>query len=257
MMKNSNIHLLAVAAALCFGVTAQADLHDASLSVYYSFDGDGDVITDHSSYGNHGSIAAGALTRQDGHVGKALLFENTRVDLNGPEFQNKPVDGITIAAWIRHAGSGDPQTLFDAKGTDHGSGLYHAEIRPGGFRWFSRDGSSTTVFNINPGPVLPADEWVHFVGTYDSESGMARTYLNGEMTHEAQGAGKLSDNWDDTAGIGDHNGDRWLTGLLDEYFIFSRALSADEINAVMTGAFTSVDPKGKAAISWAGVKTGR
>ena len=256
MLKNANIRLLAVAAALCFGMTAQANLNDASLSVYYSFDGDGDVIADHSSYGNHGSIAAGTLMREDGHVGKALLFENTRVDLNGPEFQNKPVDGITIACWVNHKGVG-VQTLFDAIGTDHGSGLYHVEIRSGGFRWFGRDGTNTTVFNINPGPVLPADEWVHFAGTYDSGSGTAQTYVNGEMTHEAQGAGKLSGNWDASAGIGDHKGDRWLTGLLDEYYIFSRALSGDEINAVMTGAFTSVDPKGKAAVSWAGVKTGR
>lgn len=256
MLKNANLHILALAAALGFGLTAQANLNDASLSVYYSFDGGGDVITDHSSYGNDGSVSAGSLTRQDGHVGKALLFENTRVDLNAAEFKNKPVDGFTVAAWINHAGAGSPQTLFDAISADHGSGLFHVEIRPAGFRWFGRDGSNTTVFNINPGPVLPANEWVHFAGTYDSGSGAVATYVNGEKTHEAQGAGKLSDNWSD-AGIGDHKNDRWLTGLLDEYFIFSRALSADEVNAVMTGAYASVDPKGKAAVSWAGVKAGR
>ena len=76
------------------------------------------------------------------------------------------------------------------------------------------------------------------------------------MTHEAQGAGKLSGNWSD-AGIGDHKGGRWLTGLLDDYLIYSRALSEEEINDVMSGALTSVDPNGKTAAFWSDLKTGR
>ena len=171
--------LAALAAAFSFGLAAQANLNDASLSVYYSFDGDGDVITDHSSYGNDGSVSVGTAAREDGYNDKAFRFDNTRIDLNAADFKNKPVDGLTIAAWVNHAGSGDPQTLFDAVSADHGSGLFHVEIRGAGFRWFARDGSNTNVFNINPGPVLPANEWVHFTGTYDSESGTTRTYVNG------------------------------------------------------------------------------
>ena len=259
MTKRANLHLLAVAAAVCFGLAAHANTNDPTLSVYYNFDnlGPDDTIEDQSSYGNDGKIVKGGSTLEKSEKGgMALLFESTRVDLNGPEFQNKPVDGITIACWVNHKGVG-VQTLFDAIGTDHASGLYHVEIRAGGFRWFHRDGGNTEVFNINPGPVLEAETWVHFAGTYDSGSGDAKTFVNGKETHAAKGAGKLSDNWDETAGIGDHKNDRWLTGLLDEYYIFSRALDAAEIESVMNGEFLSVNPQGKTAVSWANIKARR
>ncbi len=257
MTKRARIHLLAIAAAACFGLGAHANANDPTLSVYYNFDEEGDTIIDQSSYGNDGTITKGGSKRENSDIaGKALLFEQTRVDMNGPEFQNGPVDGITLAVWVNHNGVG-VQTLLDANTTDHGSGLYHAEIRAGGFRWFHRDAGGTTVFNINPGPVLPAGEWVHFAGTYDSDSGEAKTFVNGEETHAANGAGTLSDNWDVNAGIGDHKNDRWLTGLLDEYYIFSRALDENEINSVMNGSFLSVNPQGKTAVSWAGLKAQR
>ncbi len=257
MTKRATLPLLALAAAVCFGLTAHANTNDPTLSVYYNFDEEGDTIIDHSSYGNDGTISKGGSKREKSdRGGKALLFEQTRVDMNGPEFQNKPVDGITLACWVNHLGVG-VQTLLDAIGDQHGSGLYHAEIRAAGFRWFHRDGNNTQIFNINPGPVLEANEWVHFAATYDSESGDVKTYVGGKETHSATGQGKLSDNWNVDAGIGDHKNDRWLTGLLDEYYLFSRALDEAEIQSVMNGEFLSVNPQGKTAVSWAGLKTRR
>ena len=245
-----------VLAAFCAAGFAHADLSDPTLSVYYNFDEEGDMVMDHSTYGNHGMITTGGSARvASDRGGTALMFENTRVDMNGPEFKNLPIEGITLAVWLNHTGSTSPQTLIDAIGTDHESGLFHAEIRTGGFRWFHRDGNATEVFNINPGPVLPADEWVHFAGTYDSASGLVKTFVNGEETHSADGSGAtLATNWGAAAGIGDHKGDRWYGGLMDEYFIFSRALDAAEIVTVMEGGFVSVDPRGKAASAWAHLK---
>ena len=161
-------------------ITAKADLSDPTLSVYYGFDGEGDTVKDGSASGNDGKIV-GKVSRVEGVFGDAVALEtNTWIDMNGPEFKNGPVDGVTLAVWVNHTGSNDPQTLLDAIGTDHASGLFHVEIRPGGFRWFHRDGTNTTVFNINPGPVIEANKWVHFAGTYDSASGDIKTYINGE-----------------------------------------------------------------------------
>ena len=257
-MKRHRFFLAAF--AFSFALFAHADLADPTLSVYYNFDEEGDMVTDHSTYGNHGTITKGGSTREandnGAQWGSALLFESTRVDMNGPEFKNLPIEGITLAMWLNHTGSGNPQTLIDAIGTDHESGLFHAEIRPAGFRWFHRDGNSAEVFNINPGPALPAEEWLHFAATYDSDSEMAKTFVNGKETHALKGAGgTLATNWGVTAGIGDHKNDRWYGGLIDEYYIFSRALDADEISAVMNGDFLSVDPRGKSAASWGRIKS--
>ena len=125
-------------------------LADPTLSVYYNFDENGDTVKDGSIHGNDGTIE-GKVNREDGVFGKAVVLEpQTWVNLNGPEFENAPVEGITIAVWVNHNDSPDPQSIFDAIGTDHGSGLFHVEIRPAGFRWFHRDGAPSRDIQYQP-----------------------------------------------------------------------------------------------------------
>ncbi len=251
------ITLLALFILTTCTLIATADLSDPTLSVYYSFDGNGDTVEDGSIYGNDGLIE-GKVQRDDGVIEDAIVLEaQTWVNLNGPEFENVPKDGITFAVWVNHTGSAEPQSIFDAIGTDHASGLYHVEIRPAGFRFFHRDGGEAEVFNINPGPVIDDGEWVHFAGTYDSASGDVATYIDGEMTHDAKGDGDLSDNWGVSAAIGHHKNGRWFDGLMDEFYIFARALSEDEIQEVMDGEFLSVEPEGKLTTTWGGLKARR
>ncbi len=233
----------------------QADLNDPTLSVYYSFDKEGETVEDGSPSGNDGKVVGNAKW-ENGVIGKAIALQaNVWIDMNGPEFKNGPVDGFTLAVWVNHTGSGDVQTLLDAVGTAHESGLYHMEIRPGGLRFFHRNETNTEVFNINPGPVIDANKWVHFAGTYDSDSGDAKTYIDGEETHNAKGTGKLSAEWGVSAGIGHHKNGRWFAGLLDEFYLFGRALSADEINQVKGGEFLAVEPADKLTTTWGNIKS--
>lgn len=240
-------------------ISTEAAVNTTDLSVYYHFDGEGETVKDSSVNGNHGKIV-GNISREEGVYGNAIALEtNTWIDMNGPEFKNVPVDGFTIAVWVNHTGSTAPQTLLDAIGTDHGNGLFHMEIRTAGFRFFHRDGTNTNVFNINPGPVIDANTWVHFAGTYDSSNGEVKTYINGEETHSKveEGKRKLATNWGATAGIGHHKNDRWFDGLLDEYYIFGRALPADEISEVMNGALLAVEPAEKLTTTWGNIKSHR
>ena len=149
--------LMVMATLMICAVSAEADLSDPTLSVYYSFDEDGDTVKDGSIYGNDGTIE-GKTKREKGVIGDAIVLEpSTWIDMHGPEFENVPLEGITIAVWVNHNDSPDPQSIFDSIGTDHGSGLYHVEIRPAGFRFFHRDGAEKQVFNINPGPLSKAE----------------------------------------------------------------------------------------------------
>lgn len=236
-------------------LTVQADLNDPTLSVYYSFDQEGETVKDGSKNGNDGTVE-GTAKWEKGIIGKAIALDtNVWINMNGPEFKNGPVDGFTLAVWVNHTGSTNPQTLLDAIGTSHASGLYHMEIRSGGFRFFHRNETNTTVFEINPGPVIDANKWVHFAGTYDSDSGDVKTYIDGEETDSGKGSGKLSAEWGVNAGIGQHKSDRWYQGLLDEYYIFGRALSEAEINQVKDGDFLSVDPTSKLTTTWGNIKS--
>lgn len=236
-------------------VISSEAINDPTLSVYYSFDKEGETVKDGSINGNDGKVVGNAKWEK-GVIGKAIALEtNVSIDMNGPEFKNAPVDGFTIAVWVNHTGSGDPQTLLDAIGTGHASGLYHMEIRPGGFRFFHRNNANAEVFNINPGPVIEANKWVHFAGTYDSGSGDVKTYIDGKETHTGKGTGKLSDDWGVSAGIGHHKNGRWFVGLLDEYYLFGRALSAAEIKQVMDGELLAVEPTDKLTTTWGHIKS--
>lgn len=236
-------------------LSVQADLKDPTLSVYYGFDNEGDTVKDGSIQGNDGKVV-GNVKYVNGHIGKAIeLNGSTYIDMNGPEFKNLPIDGITLAVWVNHTGVNGVQQLLDALGEGQASGLFHAEIRNGGFRWFHRNIAGTEVFNINPGPVIEANKWVHFTGTYDSEANEVKTYIDGEETHAVAGSGNpLADNWDVSASIGVHKNDRWFIGLLDEYYIFSRALSKAEINKVKDGEYLAVEPTDKLATTWGDIK---
>ncbi len=260
-MRCSNIRRIQVIfTVLVFMVlpflSVQADLNDPTLSVYYSFDNDGDTVKDGSIQGNDGMVV-GTTKYVNGQIGKAIeLNGSTYIDMNGPEFKNVPIDGITLAVWVNHTGVSGVQQLIDALGTGQASGLFHAEIRPAGFRWFHRNIAGADVFKIQPGPVIDTNEWVHFTGTYDSEANEVKTYIDGEETHSMAGSGNpLADNWGVSAGIGSHKGDRWFIGMMDEYYIFSRALSEEEINKVMNGDFLSVEPTDKLATTWGDIKS--
>ena len=235
--------------------SGQADLKDPTLSVYYSFDEEDDTVKDGSRNGNDGTVEGDAKWEK-GVIGSAIaLAPGVWINMNGPEFENGPEDGFTLAVWVNHTGTQGTQTLLDAIGNGHGSGLFHVEIKAGGLRFFHRDETNTTVFQINPGPVLEAKKWVHFAGTYDSNGGDIKTYIDGKETHSGKGNGKLSAEWGVTAGIGQHKNARWYEGLLDEYYIFGRALSEDEINQVKDGEFLDVAPADKLTTTWGNIKS--
>ena len=132
-------------------ISAIAVINDPTLSVYYSFDDENNTIKDGSPNGNDATVVGNAKW-EDGVIDKAISLQtNVWVDMNGPEFKNAPIDGITLAFWVNHTGPATDQSVFDAIGTDHESGIYHVEIETEGVRWFHRDRSVTTIFSIRPG----------------------------------------------------------------------------------------------------------
>lgn len=255
--NSKKIYLIVASLILALALPAGSVIKDADLSVHYGFEeGKGAVVKDDSPNGNDADII-GKAGWEDGPFGKALIFDGkTDVDMRGKDFKKKPKDAVSICVWVKHSGAGDAQSLFDVISDVAGAqGLYHVEIRPGGFRWFHRNTANTTIFNINPGPVLPSDKWLHFAGTYDSKSGKIVTYVDGKQTHDGKGDGELAQNWNQRAGIGHHVQGRWLNGSIDEFYIFTRALTASEVKAVMDGEFLSVKPKDRLTTRWAKIKT--
>ena len=116
---------------------------------------------------------------------------------------------------------------------------------PGGefcFAPFERD-ADKTVTNWKG---MTQDTWHHLALTYDSDNGSVVVYIDGQVVSSGTyplGPVNLfnSELADPTFYLGkSYNDRRWFNGDLSEVRIWSRALSAEEINA--EGHFYSVDP---------------
>lgn len=87
--------------------------------------------------------------------------------------------------------------------------------------------------HLSVAPIISAKTWNHIVGTYDALTGIAKVFVNGRLKAEAVGKGLLSQDWDAHAGIGKHKDTRFLQGEVDEFRIYNKALSEEEIHNLM------------------------
>ena len=258
---------------LVLGLASNAfTAEDPSLIIYYSFDDVGDIVLDQSGKGHDGVVVGDVTAEPEGKVNGAAKFEGrlgpsskSYFELDGPSFpaEDIPTSGMTIAAWIKCENTGDHHAIFNARASD-ATWLIHPEARSNGeFRWLLRAWGMTTIFDIRAG-VVTWDEWQHFAGTYDKASGKAALYINGEMVAEVDvtSALDIAGDYDQGARVGYNIDDaRPFTGLMDEFFLYKRALSQAEIKKIMQGlefpyAFNPDPPDGAmhgdtwATLSW-------
>lgn len=173
---------------------------------------------------------------------RALAFQNVsdRVRLNVPgEFES-----LTLAAWVRVQGLDRPlNSLFMTDGFEPGE--VHWLIRNDGVLSLGVKGPGPGNFQIIASPrVLTLDQlglWTHLAVVLDGDAGRAVHYVNGLAVGAASlrltppyrlGTAELG-NWNPARFPGN---DPWLirnfSGAMDEFCLFSRALSADEIRAL-------------------------
>lgn len=91
---------------------------------------------------------------------------------------------------------------------------------------------SSSLFLLLTIIVVLLDKWTHIAGTYDSATGKAKIYVNGELRNMTIGEGLLSRDWLSRAGIGDHKAARPLMGFIDEFRIYNYALPKADIEAL-------------------------
>ncbi|MCP4613586.1 MAG: LamG domain-containing protein, partial [Planctomycetes bacterium] len=213
---------------------------DPSLVIYYSFDEVGDIVADQSGKGHDGVVVGDVTAEAEGMYGGAANFANGGfLDLDGPSIpaEDIPTSAMTLAAWIKIANTGGDHEIFSARASDE-SWLIHPEPKSSGdIRWLLRSYGGTTIFQIRAGAVT-WDEWLHFAGTYDKDSAKAALYINGELIEEmdVDNPADIAGDWGLGARVGKTIDDgRPYTGLMDEFRMYTRALSQDEVLTIMQG----------------------
>jgi len=248
-----------VALVMVMGAFAQ----DPDLVIYYSFDSFADMVPDISGNGHDGTVV-GDVTADAGGMrdGAAKFAGGAYLDLDGANFPaaQVPVEAMTLCAWAKVDDTGDQHALFNARANDE-TWIVHPELRTdANFRWLLRTAGGETIFDIRAGAWTPG-EWVHFGGVYSSADSLGTLYINGELagTEDARIANaQIASDWGLGARVGRNIDDaRPFTGLMDDFCIYKRALSQDEVKEVMAGGppiAAPVSPEGDLASTWGGIK---
>ena len=218
---------LPMAAALLLGCAIGSSVAHAQqgLVAHYSFDDINDeFVADSSGNANEATITAGTLVK--GVAGAAMGFDGitTTVACRGSEAMDTP-GALTLEAW--------------AKLDTTGLAAYPTVVRKEGSYALRFDGNSLGFilwlegepeYRVTAHHAWEAGHWYHLVATYDKEQ--MRVFVDGL---EAEGSPQThTGGFDETVGelfIGSCRGRYALKGAIDEVRIYSRALSADEVEA--------------------------
>ena len=217
------------------------------------------IVRDMSKYGNNGTVI-GTPKIVAGHKGEAMDFNGTTdtIEILTSESLAKTANRMSLVAWVFPRTDTQVEIITKWDGTLNG--VIHFELVAGGIVRFTMrraeaaadamiTDSRTTAgkFTIN--------KWTHIAETYDGTT--ARVYVNGEEVLNVACTGVMRDNKDMKWWIGSLYGSqgRWFNGLIDEVYIWSKALSVDEIKKSMESTIvTSVEKTNKLATSWGSIK---
>ncbi|MFC1806006.1 LamG-like jellyroll fold domain-containing protein [Planctomycetota bacterium] len=186
---------------------------------------------------NDGTLIDG-VGRGAGKFGGAVHFDgiddHVRIPLSAAQ---SPTTGLTVEGWF----------LVDQEPNVDGANNWRWMFNKGG--WATPfdcilEQNRSLMFSLkvngqhkrwNSGHVLPMDEWAHAAWTYDAETGLMKVYLNGvERSHFIGITGPLDTNGSDLflswpSGTATPNGNGAFPGWMDEFAIYSHALSSQEI----------------------------
>jgi fibronectin type 3 domain-containing protein len=234
--------------------SSQASATPSEVRVRYAFEGNAQ-----DSGGGGFDGAATALTYVTGRIGaQAAQFDGTSSYVSIPP---AVTDDFTVAMWVKTtdtAGSAGGQWWS-------GKGLVDGEIGGGGPDWgtsivsgkfvlgVGSTGGDTTVgssVNIDDGA------WHHIAATRDNTSGAMAVYVDGVLSGSGTGP-TGSRTWPTVLRIGSlQTANNFLNGALDDVRLYSRILSASEIQTLAAGQLatpqnvTATPGNAKITLSW-------
>ena len=251
--------LIVLISLVCSG--AAADLKEG-LVIYFSFDEiEGDEVINGAGNGINGKLEGDARQVQGYRgMGVALNIDEPE-NVPGDDFVRVPgspdvnvTDQFTIAVWVKATNFGDYRTVMSNTDSS-GYALTVENGVPTGWIHIAGD-----YLHILGKTVLEKDKWYHLALTFDGKN--AIIYLNGEEEAKATREGKVTQSGSDffigaepSGKTVDPSYPAWH-GVLDEFYFYNRALSAEEIRSLIKEAM-GIDPADKLAAVWGEIKSGR
>ncbi|MGE5297512.1 MAG: LamG-like jellyroll fold domain-containing protein [Solirubrobacterales bacterium] len=205
-------------------------LTDPSIVGWWACDeGEGSVVADASPNGNNGTFVNGSPVWVEGIHGSAVeLTIPTLIEIPAV---NITMTAATMAGWIKPYGAQpDWAAIMMTRGT--ATGLNVLADYQLAYHW----GDTSTSWSYRSGAYVVNNEWSFAAVTIQADK--ATFYLNGVQA-AVNTAAHASVNWNANIYLGGDGTSaqsaRRMTGALDDVSLFTRALTADEIVAIMAG----------------------
>ncbi len=199
-------------------------------------EGSGTTAGDISGYDNHGNIiGATYVDGVPGTGGTALSFNGSSDYVSIPSntlLKNSVKNSFTISAWVNSNATGDQYGIFTISGSyTNGWTVYLRQGPQFSFIGFI-DGSSTGT-KTTPAGEIKSNEWYNIIYSFDGSR--IRGYVNGELKHNSTLEGEFDINPTNNTLTGRDPSiasPGYWNGLIDDVRIYSRALTAQEIQAL-------------------------
>jgi hypothetical protein len=211
---------------------------------HWSFDGNGlDSSGNHNDAKLHGKISyvPGLHGPAPQFHGQGDYFQVA----NSPGVQLRSTQQFSVTAYVQPAGLNQQVILFHGR-SDSGRASWslavqgdmstvNATLYPGNFVFGVRASNAMVAPTVATARAV-AGSWVHLAATYDGTT--LKLYADGTLQSSVVGPLPYDSVQDlyiggDPGGI---SGYSWYTGLVDDVYIFSQALTDEEINEVMRGS---------------------
>ena len=257
-MLNKLIIILILISVVTFGYanTAASNIVRNGLASYWSFDS-GTVIngTLKDVFGVNDGIIIGEFELVDGKVGQALRNANGEVTNYVQVASDVLLGAASITVWAMAEALPATHYVFGHTTLPTWKDRVQIYSDSDGQLDLGMGDSHTRHTNIAP---LELGVWYHIGLTYDdTPTGDYKVYVNGELKAEGTSTAfnelmGFADIANDGAETGRDEG--WI-GVIDEFCLYDRVLSIDEIRQNYQAQGLAVNPPGKLSATWGKIKT--
>lgn len=194
------------------------------------------AVTDASGNGNHGTVDGTAAPTPGGKIGGAGLFDGNGwiVVPDAPSLH--PTTELTMAVWVYPTGLTDGVGGFPYPGILSKREGYGVNVAYTLFLWEQNKAFvDIQADRFDSAAAFSNDQWYHIAVVYDgAEDAPLRTriYVNGALDSVHASAPSFDPNSEDIQVGGLPGGGEPFIGKLDEVAIWTRALTAAEIQSV-------------------------
>ncbi len=204
--------------------------------LWYKFDETGGTTAADSSGGGKNGTLTGGATWAAGRNGNAVSLSGSSQYVSLPSGVVSGLNDFTIATWVRVNTLSDWARIFDF-GTGTNTYMFLTPRASGaGLRFAITTGSNGSEQQINA-TALPAGVWKHVAVTLSGSTGIlyvdgVEVARNTAMTLKPSSLGTTNLNY-----IGRSQwSDPYLNGLVDDFKVYNKALSASEISTLASAS---------------------